>query len=111
MSKYNNRYTHVDGIRFDSIKEADRYSQLKLEEKGGFIKYLKLQPSFVLQEGFHDSMGVRQRAIKYVADFQYYDIQEGKEVVEDVKGMLTDVYKIKKKLFLKRYPQYYFQEV
>ena len=109
MSKYHSKKTVVDGHKFDSKKEAERYKELKALEELGVIEDLKLQPRFVLQESFKDSKWGAQRAITYVADFLYKE--DRKTVVEDVKGMKTDVYRIKKKLFLKLYPGIDFREV
>lgn len=100
-SKFNAVKTEVDGIIFDSKKEATRYKELVLLQKAGEIKRLILQPKFVLQEGFSVG-GKRYREISYVADFMYID-KDGSRVVEDTKGFRTDVYAIKKKLFLKKY--------
>ena len=100
MTKYHARKVTIDGHTFDSKAEADRYCELKLLEKAHVIRDLKLQPGFILQEHFkHD--GVWERAITYKADFSYID--GGRVIVEDVKGMKTEVYKIKRKLFLKKY--------
>ena len=104
-SKYNARKTKVDGITFDSMKEARRYKELKLQEKVGAISHLQLQPKFRLLDGFKHS-GETIRPINYFADFSYIDA-EGNEVVEDVKGKKTDVYNIKKKLFLNKYGERY----
>lgn len=100
--KYNAKKTTIDGITFDSRKEARRYQELKLLERAGAITALTLQPRFVLQEAFRHK-GKAIRKIEYVADFKYIDQQTEKNVVEDVKGLKTDVYNIKKKMFLKRY--------
>lgn len=101
-NKYNARKAIVDGITFDSKREAARYKELKLLERCGKIDCLDLQPRFVLQESFkHDGKTIRK--IEYVADFEYFDIAIRKWVVEDVKGMKTDVYRLKRKLFLARY--------
>lgn len=108
-SKYNNKKIEVDGIKFDSRKEANRYTELKLLERVGSIKHLELQPKFLLQESFKHK-GKTIRALYYVADFKYFDKKKFKMVVEDVKGMKTDVYKIKKKLFLFKYPEFHFIE-
>lgn len=108
MTKYNAKKTAVNGITFDSKKEARRYKELRLMERAGEITDLELQPRFRLQEGFTDGSGKRQRPIDYIADFMY--TEKGIRVVEDVKGKKTQVYGIKKKLFLKRYPQYEFRE-
>lgn len=110
-SKYNAKKTVVDGIEFDSIREADRYCELKLLEKAKEIRNLELQSRFLLQDKFKDKQGNTHRKVEYVADFMYID-KCGKTIVEDVKGVLTDVYKLKKKLFLKIYDdQYEFKEI
>ena len=99
-SKYSSAKTDVDGIRFDSKKEAEFYAELKLREKAGEITHLRLQPRYLLQEAFkHD--GKQYREIEYVADFEY--IENGEIVVIDVKGFKTAVYMLKKKLFLYKY--------
>jgi hypothetical protein len=110
MNKYNAKRTEVDGIKFDSKAEAGRYVELKMLQKAGEISGLTLQPAFILQEPFKHPQHGSQRGIFYRADFKYVN-KEGLEVVEDVKGVLTDVYKIKKKLFLMQYPHYLFYEV
>lgn len=101
--KYNARKVEIDGHKFDSAKEAARYQELKLQEHCGVVSGLELQPEFILQEAFGG-----YRAIIYRADFLYQ--KDGETVVEDVKGMKTAVYQIKKKMFLKRYPEYRFLE-
>ena len=108
-SKYGNVKTIIDNITFDSKKESNRYIELKARQQCGQIANLALQPEFQLQEPFIDSMGVRHRAITYKADFMYLD--RGDVIVEDVKGKKTEVYRIKKKLLLKRYPDIIFREV
>lgn len=101
MSKYNNKKTQIDMYVFDSTKEAKRYKELKLLERAGEINNLELQPHFLLQESFRKN-DKTYRKIEYVADFKY--IENGKTIVEDVKGLQTDVFKIKHKLFEKKYP-------
>ena len=108
MNKYNARKTTIDGIEFDSQKEANRYCELKLLERAGQITDLYLQPVFILEEAFNKN-GRRYRAITYKADFQYKE--NGKTIVEDTKGFRTEVYKIKKKLFEKRFPEYEIREL
>lgn len=105
MSKYNSTKVTLDGIKFDSKKEARRYKELKLLERAGEIKDLKLQPRYTLQESFKHE-GATIRKIVYVADFQYEE-KDGQLVVEDTKGYRTETYKLKKKLFLKRYGDKY----
>ena len=110
-SKYNAKKITIDGHDFPSKREAERYCELKLFLKAGLIRNLELQPRFLLQDEFFDKNGVKHKKIEYVADFLYID-KQGRNVVEDVKGVLTDVYKIKKKIFLKKYDnQYYFKEI
>ena len=104
-SKYNNRKTVIDGIVFDSQKEARRYTVLRSLQDGGYIKGLSLQVPFELipKQDW-------ERAVRYIADFVYYDIEKQMHVVEDVKGFKTDVYKLKRKLFKYKYPEYTFIE-
>lgn len=111
MNKYRNTITTVDGIKFDSKREAERYMELKILCKAGVIGELELQPKFLLQEPFRNK-GKCIRAITYKADFKYRDSATGKAVIEDVKGVQTEAFKIKQKLFLKLYgDQYDFQIV
>jgi hypothetical protein len=90
MTKYGNRKTEIDGYVFDSLAEARRYSELKLMEAAGEIRDLELQHKFPfvvndIKIGF------------YACDFIYHD-KDGRVVVEDVKGVKTAVYQLKKKL-------------
>ena len=103
-AKYHNKKTEYDGIKFASKKEATRYCELKQLERAGIIKDLRLQPRYTLQEKYEIN-GRKERAITYIADFEYYDNEKQKIVVEDVKSPATktQVYRIKKKLFEKRY--------
>lgn len=110
-SKYNAKKKVVDGHTFDSKREGERYCELKLLEKANEIRNLELQPRFLLQDKFKDRNGKTHRKIEYVADFMYID-KDGKKIVEDVKGMMTDVYKLKKKLFLNLYDKEFdFREI
>lgn len=103
MAKYNNRKTVIDGIQFDSKKEAEYYVKLKTLESAGEIDDIQLQVPFVLQPSFKAAQyGGRktERAITYIADFvvRYAD---GHVEVVDVKGIKTDVYMLKRKMLLK----------
>lgn len=103
MSKYRAVPTTVNGFRFASKAEARRYQELLLLGKAGEIRNLELQPRFPITSG-----GVR--VADYVADFRYDEIavhgtnglggpaHEWRDVVEDVKGVKTPVYRLKKKL-------------
>lgn len=95
-NKYHAIPTLVDGIRFDSKKEAKRYQELKLLERAHQIRDLKLQVPFILLP--KSEYG---RDIKYVADFTYYE--GDKFIVEDVKGVRTSTYKVKKRLLAEKY--------
>ena len=110
MNKYGNEEKVVDGIKFDSKLEAKRYIQLKLLQRAGEIKDLRTQPSFVLQPSYKKN-GKTIRAIKYVADFVYYDVRENKTFVEDTKGFRNDMYKLKKKIFEYKYPDLEIKEI
>lgn len=96
-NKFNAVKTTIDGIKFHSKKESVRYMQLKLYEKGGLITDLRLQVSYELIPKLVIN-GKTERAIKYIADFVYIDTVHNVEVVEDVKGMITDIFKLKYRL-------------
>lgn len=101
-NKFGNRKTVVDGITFDSRAEAKYYEQLKWLKKAKQIKDFKLQPKFLLQESFKKN-GNTIRKIEYKADFEIHNLDGSVEII-DVKGVETEAFKIKKKLFEKRYP-------
>ena len=95
VNKYKNEKVEYEGIKFDSEMEKEFYIDLlKLHKK----EEIELQPEFVLQEKFRDSTGKAQREMKYVADFRVGNI------VYDIKGMVTQVFKIKEKSFKLKYP-------
>lgn len=91
MSKYRNKKTVVDGITFDSQKEARRYSELVLLQEAGKISCLECQRAFVLVPSV--VMNNRKKpAVKYIADFYYLCRQDNgyiAEIVEDVKSAAT----------------------
>lgn len=104
MSKYGAKKTVFQGITFDSQKEAQRYAELRLLERGKVISDLRLQEPFCLIEPQFDENGkLLERAVYYRADFIYTDIKTGQTVVEDTKGAKTKDYIIKRKLMLKEY--------
>ena len=98
-SKYHNKKVIYKGIKFDSKKEMQRYKELELLESTDYICNLELQKKFLLQEGYTNAKGKKIRPIYYIADFYYFDLLKDKWVVEDTKGVRTEVYKLKKKLF------------
>ena len=118
-SKYKAVKTTIDGVTFDSKKEAKRYTELKLLEKAGHITHLELQPEYQITIN-------GAKICKYKADFRYFTVrQENNEqyynskgewqtptmtgdkegqIVEDVKGFKTPIYRLKKKLVEASYP-------
>lgn len=100
-NKYHAVRTVIDGMIFASQKEAKRYQQLKRLEAQKVITDLKVQPVYQLQEKFQYA-GKTVKAIRYIADFEYK--QNGQIIVEDVKGVETEVFKLKRKFFWFRYP-------
>ena len=127
MSKYNSRKAVVDGITFNSGREAERYSQLKLLQRAGKISWLRLQVRFELLPAQYEETeavyirGAKkgqpkrgkciEKAVFYIADFVYCD-EYGRTIVEDAKGCRTKDYIIKRKLFRWRYgEEYEFREV
>jgi len=100
MSKYRNVKTVVDGITFDSKREADRYCELKLLQRAGKITDLRLQVPFELQPAFTVN-GKKVRPIHYIADFVYKE--NGQYIVEDAKGHRTKEYMLKRKMYAYKY--------
>ena len=92
--KYGAKATTVDSIRFASKKEAKRYAELKLLAKAGEISGLELQPKF----GFWLN---GRKIFSYIGDFSYWI--GDKQIIEDVKGVRTPFYKLKKSLIEARY--------
>lgn len=101
QNKYKNKKVVYNGIKFDSKKEMDYYIKLKMLEKAGKIKDLRLQVPFIVLETFRLNDKTYKKT-KYIADFVYSD-EEGKYHVVDTKGVRTDVYKLKKKLMAWKY--------
>lgn len=88
--------TTVDGIRFDSRREARRYSELLMLERAGEIERLELQHRIYLEGRDGPILTPKGRRMSYVADFRYWDAAAAAWVLEDAKGHPTDVYQIKK---------------
>lgn len=99
-NKYRNRKVTLDGIKFSSQKEADKYWQLKHDPR---VEHFELQPKFLLQKAFVKD-GHKYRAIYYIADFEVL-YKDGTVEIIDVKGIQTDVFKLKAKLFDFIYPE------
>lgn len=118
-TKYNASKVVYDGITFDSKKECKRYMELKLLERGGVIKDLRLQVEFELipnqyttekrygknGQRLKDKQVLLERKCSYIADFVYILNETGETIVEDAKSPITRTpeYRIKKKLMLYRY--------
>lgn len=101
-SKYHNKITEVDGVKFHSRKEAKRYEELLLLQSQGAIHNLKLQVPFNLTAW-------DVKICRYVADFVYQE--NGKEVIEDVKGVVTAIFKLKWKLLQAQYRDNYIYRI
>lgn len=107
--KYRNKKVTIDGIEFDSIKEANRYAELNMLQRGGIIKDLELQKKFILIPTQKIDGKVVERECSYIADFVYTDVKSGITIVEDVKGYRDPSsaayakFVIKRKLMLKEY--------
>lgn len=108
-TKYGSRKIIIDGIVFDSIREGNRYKELKLLERAGKISGLKRQIKYLLIPSQYEDEVINgkkkrrciERACFYVADFIYLEDRE--LVVEDCKGFRTEAYIIKRKLMLQNY--------
>ena len=106
--KYHNKKTVIDGIKFDSKLEAERYEQLKILERAGVIRDLELQPEYELIPSFMKN-GKTWRRTLYKADFRYILAEDDSYIIEDVKGstaVITDVFRLKQKLFEYKYQEY-----
>ena len=101
-NKYKNTKTTYKNIKFDSLLERDFYIYLEKQKEQGQVVSIKLQPVFLLQEGFRDYRGRAVRKIEYKADFEV-EYANGQVVIYDTKGMLTKDFNLKYKMFLFKY--------
>jgi hypothetical protein len=109
-NKMHSKQTIVSGFnyKFPSKLEARRYEQLILLERAGEIRNLKLQPEYVLSSGYVDpNTGEKMRQVIYIGDFEY--IENGKLVLEEIKGFETDVFRMKWRLVKEKYPHVEFR--
>ena len=106
MNKYRNIKTVVDGIKFDSKKEATRYIELKLMQEHSLISNMERQPVF-------DIVINQKKIATYKADFRYFDISKQMWIIEDVKSKATKtpVYRLKKKILENQEQPVYITEV
>lgn len=104
-SKYGNRVTYVNEVKFDSAREAERYQVLMIRLGAGEIEKLKLQPEFTITESYRMPDGRLVKAQRYRADFSYVVKDTGEYVVEDVKteGTKTRVFINKAKMIYEKY--------
>jgi hypothetical protein len=113
VSKHKNIKCELDGYKFDSHAERDRYAELKLVERAegdDRIQALIVKPTFTLQDAFLDHHGNRYHAIKFTPDFQY--CERGVIVIEDVKGLtapITEAFNTKMKWLICQHPQIEFR--
>lgn len=108
-SKYNAQKTTVDGITFDSKKEADYYCELRIMKMAGEVIGFEMQVPYELQPKYQRN-GKTVRAIKYVADF-VVTYADGHVEVVDVKGVRTKEYRLKRKILEYKYPNILFREI
>ena len=109
----NTRRKVVDGIAFRSTLEANAYQIIRSWQDAGIIWNLMLQPVYILQDGFTDQDGNTIRPMRYTADFRFD--RKGitgfaETVVIETKGHRTEPYRMRRKMFLKRYPYIRFEE-
>lgn len=103
MNKYNARKITLNGQKFDSQHELDRWCELSLLQRGKVISELRRQVKFELIPKQYENGKLVERAVSYIADFTYTDRKTGQMVVEDAKGVKTKEYIIKRKLMLKEH--------
>lgn len=110
-SKYHAKKTIAGGRMFDSRSEARRYNELLLMQQAGEVVEIECQPKFLLQESYTKN-GKKVRPVHYIADFKV-TYKDGHVEIEDVKSKatLTPLYRLKKKLFEKRYPELSIKEI
>ena len=111
MSKYGNKKVEIDGYKFDSIKESEKYLELKFLKQHKQIKDFEVHPSFVIFDGYVNKQGQKIRPIIYTADFRVVELDNSEEILDikpyirsKQKYFLTAVFKLKVKLFEARYP-------
>lgn len=103
--KWHNRLVDYNGITFHSAGECRRWQELELLQAADEIKGLERQQKFELLPAFRDAQGKQHRATTLIIDFVYIEGQQA--VAEDFKGAITEMWKLKAKLFLYRYSRLY----
>jgi hypothetical protein len=99
-SKYGARVQEVDGVRFDSRKEARRYQELRILERAGLIRDLELHPRYAIVVRELKDVAQWITCGHYTADFRYLDVERRETVIEDVKSTVTrtTAYRLRKRL-------------
>lgn len=106
IEKYRNQKVHADGKVFGSQLEYRRWTLLVVQQEQGLIRDLKFHPKFVIMDGFRDRYGKKQQTRYYELDFSYIENGTEEQVAEDTKGVETAMFRLKRALFLKRYPDW-----
>lgn len=101
MSKYRSVKTEVNGMMFDSKREAEVYTSLKALERAGTIRALERQVKFPLH-AVEANTGQKGKVCTYIADFVFQDL-DGRTNIYDAKGYKTAIYRLKKKWFELQY--------
>ena len=117
LAKRGAKYGNKRAGGFDSLDEAARLKELLLLEAAGVISDLRIKPRYVVFDAYTTYQGENVRAITYIPDYDY--LEKGRRVVEDVKGggarprqgTRTEVFELKRKLFMARYPDILFRIV
>lgn len=97
-NKYRNKKVEVQGVKYDSKKEAKITQEILLLEKAGKVRDVVLKPKFDFKIEGETIRYASGRPLTYTADVQYFDIEKDKLIVVDIKGFETDVFKIKRAL-------------
>ena len=108
-SKYRNIKTEVNGINFDSQREARQFEVLSLLLSAGKIEDLRLQETFTLQRAYTTPQGERIKAVTYTSDFSYFNTPGTKKHIEDVKGKRTETFNVKWKWMQSMFPDYIYR--
>lgn len=112
MTKYHSKSVVIDGIKFASKLEGTRYQQLMLLQKAHEITDLQCQKEFQIFEGYINCYtGEKHKSRYYVADFFYLDLRSKQWIVEDTKGVETDVFKLKWEMVQEQHPEYVFRKL
>ena len=99
------------GHAHDSIREATRCNQLHLLVRAGLISDLVIQPQFWFSINGVQVKHPNGRRVGFKPDFGYTEVADGREVIEDAKGVRTEAYVLRSSIFCALFPQYDYREV